>query len=418
AKLQRTRAHVKRQGNIEYAREVNLPFYDPDPARVLPSHVVGASIRLAQVAELGQDGQVVNRLIRDIAVNGGNADWTRRAVDTIIGFANDADEQADKVSRFLRALQGFKLGLAVIPNATQTLNTLLLTDMPSVAKGIRAALTTSGQHFAIETGATLDPVLHETVRELATGSRHLEKFLKATGFSTVERFNRVVAANAGAAYTLRQLRALKADPKNLRARRKLAELGIDVDRAMVRGKISGDELLIASKRLVDASQFRARPQDLPEFASDPWGKVFFQFKSFAYQQTRLVKKALVDEIRDREFGRGLRNLAILAVLFPLAGEGVRRLRAFLTGRKRDEEGLMRYLDDAAAVGSLGILWDLIEGSRRRKFVETAAGPSAGMAADVLQTVATKPTDAEAWKKLVYRHAPLGSIGRRIIEVAQ
>lgn len=168
---------------------------------------------------------------------------------------------------------------------------------------------------------------------------------------------------------------------------------------------------------MDASLLRTQPQDL-KFASDPWGKVFFQFKAFAYQQTRMVKQAILNEIRDKHYGRGLRNLALLTLLFPLAGEGVRWLRGLLMGRKRDEEGIARYLDDAAAVGSMGILWDMMEGGRRRKLIETAAGPGAGMAADVIETALTKPTDKEAWKKIAYRHAPLGSIGRRVVERAR
>jgi hypothetical protein len=415
AKLQRYRSHVQRHGSIEYAREVNLPFYDPDPKRVLPTHVVGSSIRLAQVAELGQDNQVVNRHVKAIADAGGNADWTRRAVDKIIGFANGADEKEERISRALRSLQGFKLGMAAIPNATQTLNTLLETDLPSVAKGIRAVFTSEGRRFAVETGATLDPVLHESVKELASGSRLLERYLKAVGFSAVERANRIIAANAGAAYSQRLLADLKRNPNDKRARVKLTEMGIDADAAISRGKLSADDVLMAGKKIADVSQFRARPEDLPEFASTPWGKVFFQFKSFAYQQTRFMKRSIADEFAAGHFGRGMRNLLILATLFPLAGEAVKSLRDWLTGRERESEGVKRYFENIAAVGALGLLWDLIEGAQRRKLLDTVAGPSAGMAADFGEIALSRPLDAEAWKKFAYRHAPLGAIGRNVIQ---
>jgi 2'-5' RNA ligase len=419
AKLLRHRTNrAQRNKNLEYAREIDLPFYDPDPARVLPSHVVGVSIRLAQVAELGQDNQVVNRLVKQIADSGGNAEWTRAAVDKILGIANKAHEKEDRLSGFLRSLQGFKLGLAAIPNATQTVNTLLETDLPSVAQGLKAVFTSEGRRFAIEAGAAIDPILHESVREMVSGSRALETYLKAVGFTAVERANRIIATNAGAVYASRMLAQLKRNPKDKRARAKLTELGIDVDAALRRGKLAGDDALMAGKKISDITQFRARPQDLPEFASTPWGKVFFQFKSFAYQQTGFMKRSIYDELKAGHLGRGFRNLLIVASVFPLAGEAVKSLRALITGRDREEQGLKRYLDNIAAVGALGLLWDVIEGAQRRKLLDTVAGPSAGMLADVGEIALSRPLDGEAWKRFAYRHAPLGSIGRRVSEGAK
>jgi hypothetical protein len=414
-KLRRDRTHVHRHGSLEYAREVNLPFYDPDPLRTLPTHVATTSIRLAQIAEFGQDNQVIARHIRRIAEAGGNAAWVQRAVDRLIGYVDEADAKAERASRALRVIQGFKLGLAAIPNATQgVLNSLLAADLPAVAAGLRAALSPGGRRLAVESGATIDPVLHESVRELSGSNRALEYFLRAVGFTATERFNRIVAANVGTAYAQRLLEQLRRNPRHRRARRLLEELGIDPDAALARGGLTGDDVLMAAKRFSDMTQFRSRPQDQPEWASTPWGKVFFQFKTFIYNQTRLVYRTLIDEIRRGEFGRAFRNLLILSVLFPLTGEAIIALRNLLTGREREAEGLRRWLESAAAVGSLGIFWDLFESAERRRPLAFLGGPTAAMVGDVIE-LGVQADDPEAWKRFTYRHAPLGSVVRRVVE---
>lgn len=417
ALLQKFRQHIKRSGNLEFARTINLPFYDPDPARVLPMHVAGASIRLAQVAELGQDNQVVNREIKRIADAGGNPDFVRRAVDNIIGWANAADEKDHRVSRWLRAIQGFKLGLAAIPNSTQgVLNGLLAADLPSVAAGLQAATRRSGWRFAIEAGATIDPILHESVRELVAGNRVLEHYLRATGFAATERANRVLAANIGAVYAQRMLGRLRVNPTHKRAQRALTELiGREATQAAIRrGSLTADDVLMAAKRFSDLTQFRSRPQDLPEFASTPWGQVFFQFKSFAYNQTRLLHRSVVRELKDGEVGRALRNLLILGTIFPVTGEAIRQLRALLTGREPKEKGFERYLAAAASVGSLGILWDTIESGRQRRGLEFLVGPTGGDIGRLIDIAGAKDKQKAAGRFLQQR-TPLTGVAGRLIE---
>lgn len=415
AKMQRFRSHVKKHGNLEFAREVNLPFYDPDPARVMPMHVAGTSIRLAQVAELGQAGQVVNREIRKIQEAGGNPDFARAAVDRIIGFADRANDNEEKLSRLLRSINGFKLGLAAIPNASQTINILLKADLRAFGAGWRSLLSHSGRRFAIEAGATIEPVLHESVREMAGTSRYLDTYLRATGFSTVERANRIVAANAGAQYAKRMLdRAVNG--KTAGARRQatgaLSELGIEADAAVARGHLTAEEVLTAAKRMSDLTQFRARPEDVPFFASSPMGKMFFQFKSFAYNQTRLLHQSIIGELRSGNYGRAMRNLFLLGVIFPGVGELVASLRAWVRGMDRDAVGLERYLQDIMAVGGLGILADALARASWGKFAEFLTGPTPALAGDVASAgikIADPRTSANEKKtaalRFVRRHAP-------------
>ena len=412
AKLQRHREHVKRHGSLEYAREVNLPFWDPEPLRVIPKHLTAASIRLAQIAEFGQDNQELNRLIKEIADAGGNADWVRKKVDAIVGWADRSEEVAEKISRGMRALQGFKLGLAAIPNSTQgILNSLLAADLPSTAVGFAALFRNSGRRLAIQSGAIIDPVLHETMREVSGNVRALERYLRAVGFTQTERANRIIAANAGAFYAKRMLQKLRVNPQHRRARAALEELGIDPDAARRRGKLTADEVLLAAKKFSDLTQFRARPEDMPEFASRPEGKVFFQFKNFSYNQTRLLYRALIRELGRKEFVRAFRNLLILATVFPMAGEVIRDIRALLTGRPRPTDALERYFENLAGVGALGILYDMWESAKYPEF--EIAGPTVGTGNELVRALRAK-NKAKALGRVIERQTPLIRVAKRAV----
>ena len=363
----------RRYAPLEIAADDN-PFYDPDPRRVLPTHVVMSSVRIEQVREFGQENEVIAKELREIENAGGNVAKAHEAIGRMLHHINRAESDEARISRLLRAAQGFKLGLAAVNNATQgTLNTMLYADLGAVATGFRAMFSTSGRRFAIEAGATIDPILHETVRDLAGSSRLLDKYLRATGFNATERANRVFAANAGAAYA--QKLAKRGDK---RSREVLAELGLDADAVIARKSLTADEVLLAAKKFSDITQFRGRPEDMPKFASSPLGRVFFQFKSFAYAQSRFVARNTITEARRGNYGRAMRNLLVLGLAFPAAGELVRELRALLSGRERkDLEGLERWADSMAAVGALGVLYDLVEAGDQGRTLEFLTGPTFG-----------------------------------------
>lgn len=374
-KLQRYRQRtIKRQGSLEYARDVDLPFYDPDPARVLPKHVSSTSQRLEQIKNFGQDDQEINKLINEIRKEGGDADTVRYSVDRILGKINDRPQVA-KASQLLRTLQGFKLGLAAIPNASQgVLNSLLKGDLRAVGYGLGKAFTKSGRQFALKSGATLESTLQESMRESGSASKVLGKFLKATGFSATEKFNRTLAANAGKSYGQRLIKKVLKNPADKTVRGRLTELGINVDEALKRG-FNDDDVLMVAKKFTDITQFRSRPQDLPLFASSPEGKVFFQFKNFIYGQTRLLHNVTIKELKAGNYGRAVRNVIILGSIFPLAGEAIADLRAVVTGRKRDTKGLKRYFENIAQVGAMGMLMDTLQAGKYQRGVGSLVGPT-------------------------------------------
>lgn len=395
AKLQRFRSNIQRHGSLEYARELNLPFYDPDPVRVLPFAAATGAKRLAQIAEFGQDHQRINQEILKISEHGGNADFARKSIDKMLGVITDGDTAEARVSRLLRAAETMKLGLSAIPNSTQgVLNSMLAADLPTVAAGFVSALSKRGKRLAIESGAAIEPVLAEAHKELG-GGRMVDKYLKYTGFSQTEQFNRATAANVGAIWAKKNLGYLLDKPNDTGARARLEELGVDVDKAIARGSLTQEERLMAAKKFSDLTQFRTRPEDLPGFASTPLGRVAFQFKNFAYNQARLIAKETVDEIKAGRPGRGLRTMFVIATLFPAAGELVRLLRNGITGREQEfESDVAHYFGALSSAGTLGILQDAITSASSGKSLEFLAGPAAGDLANLSNILANKDTDVE------------------------
>lgn len=399
--------HIKRQGSLEYSRQVDLPFYDPDPLRVLPPAVHSTSLRLAQIREFGQDNQVLNKLIRQIEERP-NAIDVREAVDRIVGMSNEPHTASARFYRFARMLQGYRLALSQIPNATQgALNTLLKSkDLGAVLAGARGLATAEGRRFAMQSGASLEGVISSMVRYAGGESQALGKFLTATGFTGTERANRVFAANAGAYYARKMLRKLQPNPNNTRARHMLEELGLDPEALLKKGKLDGDDVLLAAKKFSDITQFRADPEVLPLFASTEGGKVLFQFKNYIYGQTRLIWDETVTEIRQGRPGEALKTLAILAIAFPIAGEIITDLRNLITGKERKEKNLLeRYFNNVAAAATLGIFTDLIQAGKFERGVEFVAGPSAGEAGAIINKAAQE-NRARNLGRLFFQRIPL------------
>ena len=102
------------------------------------------------------------------------------------------------------------------------------------------------------------------------------KFLKWTGFTGVENFNRVVATNSGKYFAIEQLETLLKNPQNKFARSQLIDIipGIDIDTVITRGYLTEKELLKAGYIVNKETQFLYRIEDLPlKWRDSPMMKV-------------------------------------------------------------------------------------------------------------------------------------------------
>jgi flagellum-specific peptidoglycan hydrolase FlgJ len=344
-----TASRSRRHGSLEMERLANLPGYEKTK-EALYSHVLSASRRVNEVAQFGRDDAIKDRLITRMTAEGYDGQLANDFFKTIVG-AKTYSQAAEDISRVARTWHtATRLGLSAISNATQSVNTASVAGVLRTLQAMpRAAWSPAEKEFAASTGVTLDSI----IREVREGSGWSDRIpgLFLPGFNQVERFNRRVAAIAGRDFA-RDM-AEKAAAGSNSAGRALKTLGLDVDDVVKRGgALTPEEEIAAARNVVERTQFRVDPQDLPQWTAHPIGKMVSQFKTFAYNQSAFVQRELIDEAR-----RG-NVLPILrfAILAPLAQAAATETRNVLSGRPSEEDPEMRALQ--YALGPLGLVGDV------------------------------------------------------------
>jgi hypothetical protein len=383
---------IKHQGSIEHAREVDLPIYDPDVKWVVPKYISEVSQRLVHIMTVGQKDQVVKRYISQIRKEGGDYEFVRGAVDKMLKYVAETDSKKERAARFFTATHGLLLSpISTMKNAFQgEFGSLLGSDLPSTLYGFRKSWTKEGRRLAVESGAALDSVIQESMKHAGASNAVLSTYLKAIGYSKIERRNRTVAANAGYYYAQRLIEQGRGSGKKAdHATRRLSELigKENAYRAVSEGELTPRDLMRAAKSLSDMTQFRSRPQDFPEFASSPYGRMIFQFKSYGYGQARLIYNEFVGEAKAGNFGRAARTFAILTTVYPAGGEVMRNISNIITGKQDDSKGLERYFGDMFMSGALGIFSDAAQSGEVGKGTEMIAGPTLSTAGEAVSITA-------------------------------
>lgn len=378
--LHRPLRRIARYGPLEFSREINFPFWDPDPRRFLPAYTIDAITRMETAITFGPENQILNRMIKTIGQTKGIQ--TAREVDNLVRTITGQIRRQParhQVSFALRMIQTPKLAYAQILNIGQNLNTLLASDVGSLAYGLQSAFTDKGVQNALKSGAILQSLMRKQLSYIG-GSGFGERILKYTGFTWTELFNRTVAANAGMKYAQKTFAKLKANPTNKFLRWRLEELGISPDTALNRGNLIERELLRAGNLMSSKTQFLSEPLYLPAWASSPEGKVVFQFKNFAFNQALFVKRQLLSP--QVPLTRKIRTLAILSLVYPMSGEVLGDIRSLLTGVKRPTKAWDRYWSNIAMAGTWGLAMDFWEAARFRRVAEQIGGPTVGSVAEL------------------------------------
>jgi hypothetical protein len=200
--------------------------------------------------------------------------------------------------------------------------------------------------------------------------------LIGTGFTWAERWNRLWAFHAGSNYAMSQLP--KAIEGRLRgsaldiARRRFQGLGQDLDDLVHRARMfpgnsaeKAEALLLADEMhlikniglgSVRQTQFLPDKTRLPTFWNSPTGRVLFQFKSFALNQTRLVRDHVINEAAKGN----LQPILYMTAAFPLGGEVAANLRQLVKEGELNRPGspIARFVENTAAVGGFALAGDL------------------------------------------------------------
>lgn len=326
----------QKNASLSHAREINLPekYYETDLVGVLTDYFRSAEKRLANIREFGVRDEKALGLFKNIAEEGGNANFAIHVVKDITGnTVRNAGMQ--KLSSMVRASNIPLLAMSQIINLSQSASTALRTSNRATAKAIFDTMFSPRQskEFALRAGATLDSVSSEMARHLG-GDKWGAKMLRYSGFNFTERINRTIAASAGKNYAESLAGKLLKTPKKAHkgVRNELTRLGIDPEDVIRKGGLDLEDLKSAAQQVSNDSQFRSRVTDLPLWWSSPEGKVVTQFKNFAFNQATLIKNEMITNARNnpRRFADSAAKLMTVYPAFGFVfGEGRQEIREFV-----------------------------------------------------------------------------------------
>lgn len=387
ADLLQMRAPSKRLAQeLKGRRTYDLVSIVKDPVVALDNHFRRLGNSLAKVELFGKDYEKLYDMISRISAEGGDAESAGAIALHMVGF----DKQGNKALRsFLREVKGFealKLGTAFVANAPQgLLNSWIRSgSFKAASKGFRDLFTKGGQDFAMKAGISsrnVEKYIQDSVGAL-TGERGKGFFPKVSGFilekitpfKQSEVANRVVAANAGRYYLQDRLVPMfLRDPANPKILREIKNFGLNPAAVLSRGGVSEGEVLTAANIFAQRrTQFMNDALSMPIFSQDPWGRLVYLFKTFSFQQGKMLKEAM-------QIHGVLPTAARLGIAATVIGIPVAKLRGILSAHFATDEKqggwASDFLSGLAAVGGLGLISDAFKSAKYG--TEGAMGSIAG-----------------------------------------
>jgi hypothetical protein len=284
-----------------------------------------------------------------------------------------------------------KLSLGAIAQPSQMLSAIVRTGWQrSWQSFVRTASNDpEAWDFAVRCGAALNYVVRESQRSL-TGRE--TSFLDKVLFTKMDVASRVYGANQGAAYAdymggelakavamanrvqransvvLRTGATVLGMPGYLKSRiasieHKFLDLGIDpVEVVRNGGKLTEEQLLLAGQKVSTDVNFWGDQLSLSMFYRSPYGRYITQFKSFGFQQTKLIKdtvmKPAIAWLEGKPHG-DIGPLTRFMILMPSGGEAIADLKAIARAKNRPTSGIARIAENISNAAGFGFAADAI-----------------------------------------------------------
>jgi len=390
---------VKEYGNIERVRQFDVPGWK-ETKDVIPQYIEKATRRLKEAELFGNKYEIANKMIENINLSGKDYMQAQRFFDRVVGRDVYNFEWVNFSSKINDWQTADKLGLLVLLNWSKSANIPLISGMKQFIKGIidLSSKYETVKEFGDDAGVLLNNALKSYKLDSGSQLGLGEKVLTYTGVTAQERLLRSLAA-----WSISN--SLKSDLSKLirksgktrlfnKLQRKIDMLGlsddINLSDAVKSGSFTQKELLDIGFEGARKTQFLSRPQDVPDIISNKNFKLFTLFKSFIFQQTYLIKDAVINEVKHGN----IKPLLYLATLFPAFGEIANTLRAVasLNDEKQKRSIILtllkgkgfgginlldRYIEDLTAIGSLGYIYDIVQAASWNVsgLTSWAAGPT-------------------------------------------
>ncbi len=374
-----------REGHLEIARVIDFPDYVKDP-RIALKYIQDANRRIETAREFGPRLDKSEDIFTAIRTKHDKPaeEFARTLFNRQLNLEQPTDTLAHAIMGMMRDYQGAtKLPKAFIPNMSQHLYTDIVVGHRNMLTAIKEAFTEEGIDFVDRAGVINREALKQLLNDaFGTGT---DSWLKnATGielkpFNYTEKGNRIVAALGGRAYARNAFNELQTatGKKVTKLTETLQKMGVDVEEALKRGSLSEMDELKAAQNIVNRTQFKVDPMELPLFWSSPEGRVLTQFKPFSFKAGQFMKDEVLKELAKGNVGPAARSTLALPI-----GHAVKLVQNTLSGRP----GLASTAEAIGAVGALGLFGDLLGMGGRTDATSTVVGPSGDTAKKALEAV--------------------------------
>lgn len=358
------------QASFEKQRRLQLPasIFENDARKVIPYYVDVMTKRIALARKFGADGSKATRIIDRVNKKDSNeAGLLYEMIDLYTGEAEKVRGFTGHAKDIVNAFYGFQvgtkigLGTATIPNITQS----LVSTMPQwgVFRLIRGGLKLLDPQVRSEIRGT--GILRESSINAFAGVEPkgvMGKFAKLTtklGFEQINKANLYLAASTFRVGAKDLMKVANSNsPRAGWARKTLKKFGINY-----RNQLTDDLLAKKMYRFAVDSQLQKNVLRDPLLFNDPKWRALFLFKRFGVRQATMMKDMMMEEFKN---GNPMPILRLMAG-GALGGEFViwskNKIKSEATGdayyRKEDLLTVERFVNNLAAVGSFGVVSDVM-----------------------------------------------------------
>lgn len=350
-------ASKKRQvplaGNVERAREADLPFFRTDP-QVVIHYLEDAAELLARKEYFAQDGSKAAGLIAQIPDT-----KARKIVKGVVDSLLSRQRMEPESSALLRYAADWavvsKMTFASIKVLGHPAHGALLTNTRAFLGGLLKSTFDyrSARDAAMYAGSINEQVKIEQLAEFGIQKKSLaSRMLQANLWQSAYKWGRVTADATARVFMERYaLPELLKNPDNPRIRRQLREFMLlddaRVDRAIQNGRWLNEDVNWGGKALSDKVMFTNDPTELPPLwrgrSQDPANDVGLALirtatllKGYQFKTHALLKDAIWDEVKKGNF----RPLIPFLTVYPILGQMIWSLSSLAMANKKHFQKLM------------------------------------------------------------------------------
>lgn len=404
------------KAGFEHERKLELPgwMYERDARVVIPHYIDQVAKRSAESRIMGSTlGKVDEALAEVGTVNVEEKELIERIVKSWTGKLEFEEgwtgwkrSLVNKYTNFQFATK-IGMGTATIPNVTQSF-------ISSIPKGGSYSFVRGGMNLMDKaqrgqirkSGALPRDLLHSVLGDTpdAAWRGFADLMGEVSGFSGINRANQYLAASSIKQAVLDwQKKAIAGGPGAKAAIEQIKKLGYrwGKKKDFWKAPIPDHKMKEIMYRFAVDSQLQKNILNDPMMFNNPKFRALFLFKRFGYRQFAFIKDMLKQELSEGNATPLLR----LAAGGYAGGEFViwakNKLKETVSGRpyfrKEDDLTVQRFLNNIAAVGSFGVMSDLMDVEDMTGLVnatEFLAGPVAYSDAKQLSKAAIKV--AQTW----------------------